>query len=99
MSTNYQDYNIAQFPKAGVIWVMEEAAKSGFQYGDLNWSNLGQGAPNVKQIPNSPSRINEVKISDLAHGYAPVAGNLVLRKNIAKLYNQVFRSKWQNQLS
>ncbi|MDD3887557.1 MAG: pyridoxal phosphate-dependent aminotransferase [Patescibacteria group bacterium] len=90
---------IKEYPKAGVIYVMEEAAKKGFAYGHPEWSNLGQGMPNVNKISGSLERINQIQIDNFDHGYAPVAGMNKLRIQVADLYNQLFRKNSKSQYS
>ena len=50
-------------PRTGVIFVMTEAARKGYRAGDPNWTNFGQGQPEVDAIPGAPTRISEVAIS------------------------------------
>ncbi|MBD3362610.1 aminotransferase class I/II-fold pyridoxal phosphate-dependent enzyme [Candidatus Dojkabacteria bacterium] len=85
--------------KAGVIYVMEKASKKGFYYGNKKWANLGQGAPELGMIQNCPPRISEVKIPQINHGYAPVAGVKELRKSVANIYNNLFRKDLDSKLS
>ena len=44
--------NYKEVPKTGVIFVMEKASEMGFSYGNQEWSNLGQGAPETGEIKN-----------------------------------------------
>ena len=46
-------------PRTGVIYVMAEAAERGFSYGNREWANLGQGAPEVGVLPNGLPRVSE----------------------------------------
>ncbi len=78
-------------PKTGVIYVMTEAAKLGFNEERDQWSNLGQGAPETGPLENSPERINHLDFSSDDHEYAPVAGLGELRDAVANLYNVRFR--------
>ncbi|HNC97316.1 MAG TPA: pyridoxal phosphate-dependent aminotransferase, partial [Myxococcota bacterium] len=48
-------------PRTGVIYVMSEAAKRGFHYGNPGWANLGQGAPETGPLPGSPPRLEQVQ--------------------------------------
>jgi aspartate/methionine/tyrosine aminotransferase len=70
---------------------MTEAAKSGYKPGHPQWSNLGQGAPEVGPIPDAPARIDHIKIEEEDHEYAPVDGLTELRQAVADLYNQRYR--------
>ena len=78
-------------PRTGVIYVMTEAARSGYSPGDPAWANLGQGAPQTDMLPGSPPRINTIQLTNADHEYAPVAGLMALREAVAKLYNQRYR--------
>ena len=70
---------------------MTEAAKSGYKPDHPQWSNLGQGAPEVGPIPEAPARINQIKIQEEDHEYAPVDGLKELRQAVATMYNQRYR--------
>ena len=70
---------------------MTEAAKRGYRPGSENWANLGQGAPEVGDIPNAPDRIGSIQLSEEDHEYAPVDGLPELRDAVAALYNQRYR--------
>ncbi len=87
------------YPKAGVISVMEEAAKLGFSYTNPNWCNLGQGGPELAEIDGCIPRINQINLSCAQHGYAPVAGLPELRQKVADLYNFFFRQEKSLQYS
>lgn len=78
-------------PKTGVIYVMSEAAKKGFNEERDFWSNLGQGAPETGSLPEAPKRLNQISFTDDDHEYAPVAGLYQLREAVAELYNQRYR--------
>lgn len=88
--------NFKHFEKAGIIYVMEQAAKQGFTYDNSEWCNLGQGAAEAGEIEGNLARISELRIGELEQGYAPVAGRKKLRENIAGMYNDIFRSKLEN---
>lgn len=83
-------------PKTGVIYVMSEAAKRGFNEDRSHWANLGQGAPETGAIPGAPERITQVCFSIEDHEYTPVAGLSELREAVAELYNQRFRKNKQS---
>lgn len=78
-------------PRTGVIYVMTEAMKRGFHYGNDAWVNLGQGAPETGEIPGGFPRIRSISIEEAAHEYAPVGGLLELREAVASLYNTRYR--------
>lgn len=78
-------------PRTGVIYVMTEAMKRGFHYGNETWVNLGQGAPETGELEGGHPRIESIQIDDAAHEYAPVSGLLELREAVANLYNARYR--------
>ena len=78
-------------PRTGVIYVMTEAGKRGFQYGAPDWSNLGQGAPETGPLPGAPERVTRIDVDEACHEYAPVGGLLELREAVAALYNARYR--------
>lgn len=78
-------------PRTGVIFVMTEAARLGFEYGNSQWANLGQGAPETGPMPGAPARVHNFTIDDQAHEYTPVGGLGELREAVAELYNERFR--------
>lgn len=80
-----------QLPFMGVIRVNNEAAKVGYRMGDLSWTNLGQGQPEVGDIPGAPARFSAMAIEASDHAYGPVEGLPELRERIAAHYNRLFR--------
>ncbi|WP_440617089.1 pyridoxal phosphate-dependent aminotransferase [Cysteiniphilum sp. 6C5] len=78
-------------PKTGVIYVMSKAQAHGFYYGNPEWSNLGQGAPETGDMPQSPARLKDISLDQISAEYSPVAGDVELRKAVAELYNQRYR--------
>ncbi|MCC6220992.1 MAG: pyridoxal phosphate-dependent aminotransferase [Deltaproteobacteria bacterium] len=80
-------------PRTGVIYVMTEASRRGYQRTDTNWANLGQGAPETGHLPNSPERITSIVLDDSDNEYAPIDGLPELRDAVANLYNQRYRQK------
>lgn len=78
-------------PHTGVIYVMEQATSKGFQYGDAEWANLGQGAPEAGALTMAPSRVESLALNESSSEYAPVAGLRELREAVAKLYNDRYR--------
>ncbi|MEE2828395.1 MAG: pyridoxal phosphate-dependent aminotransferase [Myxococcota bacterium] len=86
-------------PRTGVIFVMTEAARTGFEYGHPDWANLGQGAPETGPLPGAPDRVRSFAVTDQAHEYTPVGGMLELREAVAALYNERFRRGLPSQYS
>ncbi|HMO18302.1 MAG TPA: pyridoxal phosphate-dependent aminotransferase [Oligoflexia bacterium] len=84
-------------PKTGVIFVMTEASRRGFNDDRELWSNLGQGAPETGDIPGSPSRLTSMDIKEAAYEYAPVGGLRKLREAVARLYNERYRLNKKSQ--
>ena len=78
-------------PRTGVIYVMTEAARRGYQTGHPQWANLGQGAPETGGLPGAPPRIDTVHIAEADHEYAPVDGLPELKDAVAALYNARYR--------
>ncbi len=81
-----------QLPYMGVIRVNVEAITNhGYQMGDPNWSNLGQGQPEVGDMEGAPPRISEMPIRPEDHAYGPIEGIPELRGAIADHYNRLYR--------
>src|SRR6266404_1878334 len=78
-------------PRTGVIYVMHEAMRHGFNYDAPQWANLGQGSPETGPIPGAPPRIESLVIPASKQQYGPVAGNSDLRQAVADFYNTTFR--------
>lgn len=78
-------------PRTGVIYVMGEAMDRGFTYGNEEWCNLGQGAPETGDLPGANPRITEIALDGRSHEYAPVSGLRELREAVAALYNARYR--------
>ncbi len=78
-------------PFTGVIYVMAEAARSGYRYGHPAWCNLGQGQPETGPLPGAPARVEQIEIGVNDQDYAPVPGIWELRRAVAELYNQLYR--------
>ena len=85
------DTGIRFVPRTGVIYVMHEAARHGFDYNSPKWANLGQGSPETGAIPGAPARIESLKIPATSQQYGPVAGNSDLREAVADFYNTTHR--------
>jgi len=76
----------------GVIYCSDRAMANGFSYAcSHEWSNLGQGAPEVGPIPDAPDRPTSVGIPQDSLEYAPTTGVKALREAVAKLYNHTYR--------
>ena len=58
-----------EVPYMGVIFVVDEAHKRGFWNGNPEWSNLGQGQPEVGELEGAPARISHVEIAAEDHAY------------------------------
>jgi N-succinyldiaminopimelate aminotransferase len=86
-------------PRTGVIYVTTEAMKVGFNPGDPEWCNLGQGQPETGPLPGAPPRVPEIHIDPNDLEYAPVPGIWELREAIASLYNRLYRKGLPSQYS
>ncbi|KAF8342176.1 aminotransferase [Cantharellus anzutake] len=75
----------------GVIYCTDRAMANGFTYGDPQWANLGQGAPEVGEIPDAPPRITSFQIPVEALEYGPTTGVKAFRQAVANLYNIQYR--------
>lgn len=80
-----------QLPFMGVIRVNNEAWKLGWRMGDPNWSNLGQGQPEVGPMAGAPARYDRLDIDPGDHAYGPVEGVPELREAVAAHYNRLYR--------
>ena len=78
-------------PYMGVIYVVAEAAKLGYHGDNPEWCNLGQGMPEVGELPGAPERLSKIEIAPTDHAYGPVEGIPELREMVADLYNRQFR--------
>ncbi len=83
---------LRQMPFMGVIRVVVEATRLGYSQTDPNWSNLGQGQPEVGELPGAPPRFDRVSIPLGDHAYGPVEGLPELREAVAEHYNRLYRS-------
>ncbi|MBX7136464.1 MAG: pyridoxal phosphate-dependent aminotransferase [Oligoflexia bacterium] len=79
-------------PFMGVIYVVVEAMKLGYSAEDPEWTNLGQGQPEVGPLQGAPERVAEIQLQPSDHAYGPVEGLPALRELIAAHYNRLFRS-------
>ncbi|KAK7678217.1 hypothetical protein QCA50_018787 [Cerrena zonata] len=76
----------------GVLWVTERANEYGFDNGNPEWANLGQGAPeHGDTVPGSFKRPTSIPIPDHSKEYAPTAGIKELREAVANYYNETYR--------
>jgi aspartate/methionine/tyrosine aminotransferase len=75
----------------GVIHVVAEASKRGFFNGNPEWSNLGQGQPEVGPIDGAPERLAELQLDPSDFAYGPVNGLDPLREAVAEHYNRLYR--------
>ncbi len=78
-------------PYMGVIWVVHEAMKRGFWNGHPDWSNLGQGQPEVGPMDGAPPRLSRIDLQPHDHAYGPVGGTDELREVVAAHYNRLYR--------
>ena len=84
------DSSFRDVPKTGVIFVMSEATRRGYDASDPDWINLGQGQPEVGDIPEARPRIEQVEIRSDDHEYAPIAGIWELREAVADYDNKMY---------
>jgi N-succinyldiaminopimelate aminotransferase len=78
-------------PRTGVVYVTKEAQAHGYRSGHPEWANLGQGQPEIGELPGAPPRIHSVAFDPADHEYAPVPGVWELREAVAALYNHLYR--------
>src|SRR5262245_43002166 len=78
-------------PFMGVIHVNNEAMKAGWKMGDPNWSNLGQGQPEVGALDGAPLRFDTLRFDAADHAYGPVEGVPEYRQAVADHYNRLYR--------
>jgi aspartate/methionine/tyrosine aminotransferase len=84
-------------PYMGVIFVVAEAMKLGFQNGHPDWCNLGQGQPEVGDMEGAPPRIQSVEFQPEDHAYGPITGTDELRAVVAAHYNRLYRQGKRSQ--
>src|SRR5262249_37292325 len=63
---------LREVPFMGVIYVVHEAMQLGYQNGHPDWSNLGQGQPEVGPMRGAPPRFDSVTIEPQDHAYGPL---------------------------
>jgi aspartate/methionine/tyrosine aminotransferase len=78
-------------PYMGVIFVVAEASKLGFENGHPDWCNLGQGQPEVGEMAGAPPRISSVELRPEDHAYGPLGGTPELCGAVAGHYNRLYR--------
>lgn len=78
-------------PRTGVIYVTTEALARGYEPGSPGWANLGQGAPEVGELPGGAPRLETIQVGAVEHEYSPVVGMDELRDAVAALYNRRYR--------
>ncbi|KAH8117057.1 aminotransferase [Phellopilus nigrolimitatus] len=82
----------------GVIYCSDRAMANGFSYAlSHEWANLGQGAPEVGELPGAPPRPSTVELPLDSLEYAPTTGVTELREAVAKLYNDNYRKGMASQ--
>ena len=91
INKNAQSSSFRSVPKTGVIYVMSRAEELGFTYQDKKWINLGQGAPETGPIGGDDHRLKTININIDNSEYSPIAGNQLLREQVARLYNARYR--------
>lgn len=84
-------------PFMGVIYVVAEAMKLGFENGHPDWCNLGQGQPEVGEMEGAPERYSHLDFEPLDHAYGHVGGTDELCDMIAAHYNRLYRVGKQSQ--
>jgi len=76
----------------GVIYCSDRAMANGFSYASCHeWSNLGQGAPEVGFIPGGAQRPTSIPVPEDSLEYAPTTGVKELREAVANYYNHTYR--------
>lgn len=78
-------------PRTGVIYVMTEAERHGYRPGSKEWVNLGQGAPEVGELPGAPARIHNIPVLEDEFEYSSIDGTAELREAVAQFYNLRYR--------
>ena len=84
-------------PYMGVIYVVAEAMKLGFENGHPEWSNLGQGQPEVGEMDGAPPRFDRIDIAPGDHAYGPIGGSRKMRQAVADHYNRLYRTGQRSQ--
>ena|SRR3990167_5455289 len=84
VSTEEKIPGFVDIQKTGVIYVTARASEFGFSYENHEWANLGQGAPETTTLQGQPERKLAVEFNPFNNEYAPVAGEIQLRKKVKK---------------
>ena len=82
---------VRHVPYMGVIWATNESAKLGYYNGHPDWCNLGQGQPEVGDIPGAPARINRIDLEPSDQAYGPLGGTVEVRQAICDFVNRTYR--------
>ncbi len=90
---------LRQLPYMGVIFVVDEAHKRGFYNGNPEWSNLGQGQPEIGPMAGAPERLHTVELLPEDHAYGRLEGTDELREAVAAHYNRLYRQGHASQYS
>jgi aspartate/methionine/tyrosine aminotransferase len=80
-----------QLPFMGVIRVNVEAMEHGFAMGHPDWSNLGQGQPEVGPMEGAPPRMEHAPFQPEDHAYGAIEGIPEMREAVAAHYNRLYR--------
>lgn len=88
-----------EVPYSGVLWVVAEATKLGFYNGNPEWSNFGQGQPEIGEMKGAPRRIRNIRIEPQDQAYGPLGGSVELREKIAAHYNRLYRKNHTSKYS
>jgi len=91
MSQQASHHAFRDVPYMGVIYVVTEAVKLGFTNGHPDWCNLGQGQPEVGDMPGAPKRSWAIEPEPSDHAYGPVGGTDAFRDLVADHYNRLYR--------
>ena len=83
--------HLRDVPLSGMNLVLAGAAARGYRPGDPDWVNLGQGQPEIGDIPGAPPRITSITLDPGDHAYGPVNGVRALREAVAGHYNRLYR--------
>ncbi|GFZ45254.1 LOW QUALITY PROTEIN: hypothetical protein JCM24511_02980 [Saitozyma sp. JCM 24511] len=78
----------------------DRAQANGFSQTDLEWANLGQGAPEVGDLPGGPPRPKVIDLTQWGEDineYSPTVGVKELREAVAHLYNTEYRQGKESQ--
>lgn len=75
----------------GVINVVAEASQRGFVNGHPEWTNMGQGQPEIGPMTGAPERLSSIELGASDAAYGPVNGIDALRESVANTYNRLYR--------